>query len=116
MPELISTRRIPGTGWVRVGLSLRGQMAHSWKPIWMYGCIWRWAPGIKGYGFYILIFLRGEGRCSVRRWDAKGRLVPCRKKSVVTREWVDQGCPDDPEDGPHYMTLEYCIQHAEENK
>lgn len=111
MNDIVSTRRIPGLVWLRAGLSLTGDMDNSLRPIWLYGCVRRWAAGIGGRGVYVLWMVQSEGRCTVRWRDSKDRLVPCREKAVASEPFVDPGCPDDPDDGPHRGELLYCARH-----
>lgn len=111
--DIINTRRIPGLVWLRAGVSFTGKMDNSLRPVWLYGCVHRWAAGIKGRGVYVIWMVRSEGRCSTRWRDDRGRLVPCREKAVASVPFTDPGCPDDPNDGPHEATLWYCRRHAE---
>ena len=55
-----------------------------------------------------------EGRCNVAVSYVEGsrRPVACDKPAVVSETWTDQGCPDDPEDGPYVLQLRYCVGHA----
>jgi hypothetical protein len=83
MADLISTRRIPGTVWIRAGVSLTGGMDNSLRPVWLYGCVRRWAAGIKGRGVYVLVMVGNEGRCETFWRDDRGRLTPCRRRKAA---------------------------------
>lgn len=111
MTDLIYTRRIPGLVWLRAGVGLSGGLESSIRPVWLYGCVRRWAVGVRGRGVYVLWMVKSEGRCSVRWRDDHDRLVPCRKKAIAEEPFVDRGCPDSPDAEPREMVLRYCEVH-----
>jgi hypothetical protein len=89
MADLMHTRRIPGTVWVRAGVSLAGGMENSLRPIWLYGCVRRWAAGVGGRGVYVLVMVTNKGRCQNFWRDDHGRLTPCRKKATANEMCAD---------------------------
>lgn len=42
-----------------------------------------------------------------------GQALPCEQPPIVEGVLIDRGCPDDPGDGPHVMTVRYCRHHED---